>query len=203
LDSGISATADIEQIVSSGNYIYIHSGGVDFSINNGISWNGASTSPNVYCIGISGNDAYHGTFYHGVSTAPLGQQFPYAVINNGLTNPDVVCLASIGNLVFAGTYGGAVYVTQALSASLEDGNISSELKLYPNPAEEEISIQWPNHNFEFYQIQITNMLGQSISVDQINKDPYLHLYIGNLSPGIYFISIRDKDEIVTRKFLKL
>ncbi len=203
LDSGISATADIDQIVSSGNYIYIHAGGVDFSSDNGISWNGASTASNVYCIGISGNDAYHGTFYNGVSTAPLGQQFPYAVINNGLTNPDVFCLASIGNLIFAGTYGGAVYVAQAISTSLEEeGNISSELKLYPNPATEEISLEWLNHDISISEIQIINLMGQRVSTAQLNKNLNQKLYVGNLPSGIYLISIRDKGEVVTRKFLK-
>ncbi|MBK9638818.1 MAG: T9SS type A sorting domain-containing protein [Bacteroidetes bacterium] len=203
LDSGISATADIDQILSSGNYVYVLDGGVNFSSDNGISWNGVSTLPNVYCIGISGNYVYHGTFYHGISATPLGQQFNYTVVNSGLTNPDVFCISSIGNLIFAGTYGGAVYVAQALSTSLEEeGNLSSELKLYPNPATEEISIEWLNHDISNVEIQITNSMGQKVNTSQLNKDMNQKLFVGNLPSGIYLISIRDKDEVVTRKFLK-
>ena len=202
LDSGSIWTGTIHSILSSGNHIYALSGGLDHSIDNGISWNSVFTLPSLTTIAISGNNIYHGTSYYGISTSAFGATSSTS-FSNGLLNRNILSLATIGNLIFAGTYGGAVYVAQALPTSLEEeGNISSELKIYPNPASEEISLEWLNHDISTSEIQIINLMGQRVNTAQLNKDLNQKLYVGNLPSGIFLISIRDKDEVVTRKFLK-
>lgn len=201
LDSVIGSTAWVGDIKCSGIYVYIMlNGGVYFSTDNGISWNLVLNSYDADCIGIAGNDVYYGVWYHGAKTAPLGQTTSFTYFNNGLTNLDIFCMPSIGNKIFSGTYGGAVFAAQTISASVEEEtNPSSELKLYPNPVTEELHLLWPNHSYTANEIQITNLLGLKANADLLHNDA---VYTGNLTPGIYIISIRDKDEIVTRKFVK-
>ncbi len=201
LDSVIGATIWVGEIKCSGNYVYIVvNNGAYFSTDNGISWNVLQNSNNANKIGISGNDFYYSIWYQGVKTAPLGQTSGFTYFNNGLSNLDIYCMASIGNTIFAGTYGGAVFAAQTISASVEEeANPSSELKLYPNPATEELHLQWTNHSFTADDIQITNLLGQKANAVPLHNDA---VYTGNLTPGIYIISIRDNDEMVTRKFVK-
>lgn len=81
--------------------------------------------------------------------------------------------------------------------SLGDAGRDMGAKIWPNPASENLYLQFANAPFG-NTIQITNLLGETISL-QITKDKYLNtLNVSTLNPGLYFIT----SEGIKLKFIK-
>ena len=80
------------------------------------------------------------------------------------------------------------------SLSLDEFDVKEKLKIYPNPASEQISISGliTSENYTIY-----NILGSQISRGEINSNEFI--YIENLKDGLYFLKIKDG---TTLKFLK-
>jgi len=81
------------------------------------------------------------------------------------------------------------------------------VKLFPNPAVSIISIELEAKRENIVEIQICDsnsvMIKQVIS-HLLIKDYYkIDSNISNLSPGIYFIKIRSKDDVQVHKFIKI
>ena len=77
------------------------------------------------------------------------------------------------------------------------GNTISELLIYPNPAQTEITIQSPN---KIQSIEISNGLGQVVLTNSTNTKK-VDLSIHNLSKGIYFVKILLEDNTIQIKKL--
>lgn len=77
-------------------------------------------------------------------------------------------------------------------------NISNKttISIFPNPANSEINIVLPSNDNT--QIEISNALGQLIIKDQ-NKNK---IDISNLTNGLYFIAVKQGQQIYTQKLIK-
>ena len=74
---------------------------------------------------------------------------------------------------------------------------AEEMKMYPNPATDFVNLDFPNR--EAKQISILNAKGQIIrSVEAFDK---IRINIQDLSSGMYFISIRTDQFVVTKRLL--
>ncbi len=76
----------------------------------------------------------------------------------------------------------------------------SELKIYPNPTNSFLTIEteYPDH----YSIHITSLNGQQILyVEMLGNSQQIDL--SSFQNGIYFITIRSKDFVITEKIIKL
>ncbi|MBV1887832.1 MAG: hypothetical protein KUG51_00925, partial [Urechidicola sp.] len=95
-------------------------------------------------------------------TREAPSQLGYAVISSLRYRP-------ADNKLLVGTHGNGVYeatVTSTLSLNGVD-DISDQIKLYPNPAKNKISIEIAN-NYDDISYQISNLIGQRISNGTIN-----------------------------------
>lgn len=62
------------------------------------------------------------------------------------------------------------------------------VKLYPNPAQDAITISFPGNQLESSELEITTALGQTVYVKKIISNEQID--ISNLSNGLYFIHLK-------------
>ncbi len=76
----------------------------------------------------------------------------------------------------------------------------SELSIYPNPTHTLITIEteYPDH----YSINITTLNGQQILIGEMEGTSH-QIDLSSFESGVYFITIRSKDFVTTRKIVKL
>lgn len=76
---------------------------------------------------------------------------------------------------------------------------------YPNPATDEVSINFDIPSATTFEVSVYNITGQLIdesSVVRTAENDHLHMDIGNMNPGIYLIKIQSGDASIIRKFIK-
>jgi hypothetical protein len=88
-------------------------------------------------------------------------------------------------------------VRQATSSGVADINQLNNLNVYPNPANETITL----NNKETVIVEVMNDLGQLIQT--IKLDPSSALNIEGLKPGNYYLKISSGDAMSVKKFIKL
>ncbi len=88
-----------------------------------------------------------------------------------------------------------------LSGILSVNNISkSEFEIYPNPAQNVISVQFP-YGFENASITFYNSIGQKVLEKSITNNSN-SVIINNLNSGIYLYAIQSKNKSQTGKIIK-
>ena len=76
----------------------------------------------------------------------------------------------------------------------------SEISVYPNPVHEFITIRAANP--EHLSVEITSANGQLIASTEMDGT-ILQLDLSSFRNGVYFIAIRSRDFLTTRKIVKL
>ena len=77
------------------------------------------------------------------------------------------------------------------SSTSEQELIEDRVIAYPNPAENNVTIQLKNNGHALNSIVITSVYGQRVlSYDDINE-MQMTMYVGHLIPGIYMITVND------------
>ncbi len=92
------------------------------------------------------------------------------------------------------------YIYTSLSNVLEDNSFLIEA--WPNPSTSHLNIRSEQQDVK--SLSVFNLTGQTQEVEllQQGKKEY-QLYIGNLSPGIYFVSVRlENGRNLTRRIIK-
>lgn len=85
----------------------------------------------------------------------------------------------------------------ACSIGIAESKLENEVKLFPIPANNYISLEMENINIENVQLEITNMLGEIVL-----KSAYTDkIDVSNLSNGIYNLQIVSPEAIVTKKIV--
>lgn len=85
-------------------------------------------------------------------------------------------------------------------SEINEINIKTELRIYPNPTKENITIETTNISKE-QTISIYNMQGQLI-VQQPTQQPKTDIDIIHLAKGVYVIKLSTADGIAVKKFIK-
>ena len=81
---------------------------------------------------------------------------------------------------------------------------SNELKVYPNPARNMVTIELGDLFLSEEQIWLTDITGQRLEVNHSrmeNSDSNLELDLSKLRAGIYFLTIKSGDKVLTKKIL--
>ena len=88
----------------------------------------------------------------------------------------------------------------SFTAITKPTSVSNTLRIYPVPADKVVNIDYlPNTNSAIYEIY--NISGQLIQSGKLVKKQINSLDIDNYKSGLYFVLIRDKSEIISRKFI--
>ncbi|MCO6494163.1 MAG: T9SS type A sorting domain-containing protein, partial [Bacteroidetes bacterium] len=92
------------------------------------------------------------------------------------------------------------FQTAVNCSGLDEKNI---LRLYPNPAQTEITLRINSYEEFFSKITITNSLGQQIYLEDTNLISIANINIGQFSNGVYNVTIlTNKGNTYTQKFVK-
>lgn len=129
--------------------------------------------------------------------------YQYLSIGNHFTDINVVSLPSNTQSAccYAYYYLDDVYVgTDSLTAvGIAKNEIENNIIIYPNPASDEIRITLLN-NGDNNIVRIYDILGVIVEEEKISAADNL-ISLQNLKAGIYFVSVRIKNEIATRKLI--
>ncbi|MBN8691717.1 MAG: T9SS type A sorting domain-containing protein [Bacteroidetes bacterium] len=85
----------------------------------------------------------------------------------------------------------------ACSIGITESKLENEVKLFPIPANNYISLETGNINIENSQIEITNMLGERVLSSTYTN----HIDVGSISEGIYNLQIVSSEAIITKKIV--
>ena len=112
---------------------------------------------------------------------------------------------SIGNGTRADMAIDAINISASMPSSVNDvHDLASEIKIYPNPATSNFTVQFPQQLAnKKVSIKLTNTLGQSFSeIEQKRNTENLPIDISKIKSGVYFVAISGEGFEITRKIIK-
>jgi hypothetical protein len=77
-------------------------------------------------------------------------------------------------------------------------NISSHLKVYPNPVQEKLTVKLDNAVQKGFSIQLFDLYGKKL-LQQTTRQQTLSIDVTQLVPGIYFLKVTSENQSLTRK----
>lgn len=159
-------------------------------------------------LNITGNDSLCNTdgAFALSGGSPAGGAYSGAAINSGNFNPGV---ASTGwNVVTYSVTDGnsctnvskdSLFVNACISTSISDNDLSKNSNVYPNPADDVITISVKENGP--LKVKLYNSTGLLILVKEFNTTTVI-LDIHTLNKGIYLLSITTEQESFTRRIIK-
>lgn len=94
------------------------------------------------------------------------------------------------------------FTTQSPVTSVAAMNIGS-LKLYPNPANENLIIDLAALNpNEISTLDVLDLSGKRIETININNSMLINIPVSDYAPGVYFISVKNANTVINAKFIK-
>ncbi|RLD46379.1 MAG: hypothetical protein DRI94_14855 [Bacteroidetes bacterium] len=81
------------------------------------------------------------------------------------------------------------------------------MSIIPNPVYRKLRINFNYTNINLAEINISNILGVVLKSEKINNNivhnDYLEFDVSDLPSGIYFATMKTKDEVITKQFVIL
>lgn len=121
-------------------------------------------------------------------------------------NPDTaqIILSSSGMTPVANSY---LYVDNLAFtgsvAEVKENKLTTDLKLFPNPANDKISVNISNSKSTKGQIEIFDITGSKVkSLSEIDFSSSVSVDISDLAKEQYIIKVITSEGVITRKFLK-
>jgi uncharacterized pyridoxamine 5'-phosphate oxidase family protein len=131
-----------------------------------------------------------------------GDSIPLNSINCGGKEANVIMKDASGNVVFTDN----ISIKTLATRIKPDQQVSSEVKVYPNPVKDVLNIQYSGKLLNEMQIDICDIAGKSISsrkVYDIESGQNISLNVNSLRNGIYICKmISGKQVIGLEKFVK-
>jgi plastocyanin len=155
-----------------------------------VTWNWYSGgSHNVKSNGSS-NETFESQFFG------TGGTFSYTF--NSIGTNDYVCTPHSGNMF------GTITVVAEGVLGVDSFDKLGTIKMYPNPTDSDITIDFQIQNTEKLNIKVFNLLGKEVLSKQITKNDS-SLKVSNLNSGIYVIRITslNGENSTTKRFVKI
>lgn len=150
------------------------------------------------------NDLYFVKLDEQGNTCPDCQGFSYGTQHQGtginnITFTEYPHAAADTTLAVDELTGGGIHIFCSEVGIDESTNESSELKIFPNPADELINVLLPPE-FQNATIELINVNGKSLQVfSSINSSQQIN--VSQLREGIYLLQLRNGREIFSEKFI--
>ncbi len=169
-----------------------------------------TVAPNAFSISMSKVDPSCGSCPNGSATANVSGGTPgynYSWSPSGQVGKTATGLT-------AGVY--TVYVTDANSCaatpqtvtlgtttSLNESAMVSNLKVYPNPASSQVTVELQNNNTTPVSIVLTNVLGEEVYTEAVAAGAFRStINTASLPAGIYFMNVRTAGGTLVEKIVK-
>ena len=130
----------------------------------------------------------------GINWSVLGENMPSAVVSD-------LFLHEGSQFMYAATFGRSIYKIDISGNILNtDGNLfTSEVKVFPNPASETVTIFLKNAS-ERTSLMVYDVMGRLIKQHLFDKGQF-NLSIENLQRGIYYLKISQAEKQTTKKLI--
>jgi len=113
---------------------------------------------------------------------------PAAADLNNDGYPELLIGNNMGGIQF---YGSKV-VKLGIETTNKDNYAEPDFRLYPNPAHHNFNVSFVQKDGLTYNLEIFNTLGKEIYSQKLNEgQPFQNVDVSTISPGVYFVSIRD------------
>lgn len=107
-----------------------------------------------------------------------------------------------GELYIAAINSGSIYKIKDATLVLDHQNFS-QFKLYPNPVNDELTLDLGTTNRDIYTVQLYTIQGQQIKISAISENNSSKIPTRHLAKGLYIMEILDTNgQKTTRKFAK-
>jgi hypothetical protein len=101
--------------------------------------------------------------------------------------------------IYGGNYDAfLVKFDNSANSSISEKNTNRNINIYPNPSEKLLNIETSEP--EEWNAIITDSKGAQINQIQFQKSTQLD--INNYAPGVYYIQLTSKEEVLNYKFIK-
>jgi len=101
-----------------------------------------------------------------------------------------------------GTYLLDVNLTRTASLGINENQFAENIRIYPNPAKEFVTINMNEFDGELSEINLINVQGQIIyTLDTKNQSKIFDLKINSFSEGIYVLQLHTSNGILTKKLI--
>lgn len=131
----------------------------------------------------------------GVTWNPLGENMPSVVVSDLFIHEN-------SEFLFAATYGRSSFKIDISDDILSsDGNaFSSEVKVFPNPASEMVTLSLINVS-DKVSLQVYDVMGRSVKQQDFDGTKELRFSVEDLQPGIYYLKISEGKKQTTKKLI--
>jgi len=83
-----------------------------------------------------------------------------------------------------------------------DENVFKEVEIFPNPTEDQVTIDLSGSDHFGVALTISNIVGKNVLTDQIpNNSTRHHVQLGHLEPGVYLITLEMESVKMTKKII--
>jgi len=169
--------------------------------NNEFSWSKMNTGlSDISGFSASENDIYIGTIYSGMNSSfDQGENWKFDTI--GISTHYVTNCFSFDSINTFIESIGQLYKRGFKEVTSVNETNYSNLKIYPNPTNDRITIDQNSNQFKNLEISIINMQGQTI-INQSLKQDKTTLGISNLKNGFYLLKLSNGQFVEIKKILK-
>jgi hypothetical protein len=122
-----------------------------------------------------------------------------SIVNGFVTGGQIV--AAPGKQINV-SYNGVLTTVTATATAGVNTVAKSNFTLYPNPAQDIVSISSANNFSGNLNVIVVDMLGKTVLQNQLSGVNGYQLNIGNLTPGMYVIKMNDGTSTFTSKIIK-
>lgn len=88
-----------------------------------------------------------------------------------------------------------------LTTGVNDGNISEDIQVYPNPVQDVLTIRFTNPTTK-QQVKIYNSLGKEVLSKRIEGSKNISVPIRTFPSGIYYVKIFENSNVFIKKIIK-
>jgi photosystem II stability/assembly factor-like uncharacterized protein len=178
------------------------------STNNGMTWTSIGWDlPNFVAQALvwqnNGNDGLYVGMNYGIFYTDNTLGNTWVPFNNGLPNVRIneLEINAVDNKIYAATYGRGLWrsdlYNEALSISETEPN---DFNMYPNPADNEINLEW--NRAEYVSIRIFNTTGKLVYYQkQLDLASGYRIDISFLEAGVYFVKLNANSGQVIKKLI--
>ena len=91
-----------------------------------------------------------------------------------------------------------------LISSVNTYDLNSNLVLYPNPVEDQLTFRLSFLSSDYYNIDVVDLYGRKLISQNIylDRDSYRYINVSSLDPGLYILNISNEDKVINRRFVK-
>ncbi|CAM3310223.1 VPS10 domain-containing protein [Aequorivita lipolytica] len=131
----------------------------------------------------------------GINWSVLGENLPSVVVTDLHIHED-------SQFLFAATFGRSTYKIDIANDILSTAEtiFSSEVKVFPNPASEIVTVSLKNTS-ENTSLEIYDVMGRFVKQQKFDGQKQLQLSIEKLQPGIYYLKISEGKKQTTKKLI--